>query len=87
MGFVGFGSIAQAAARLAAAFGMRVIALRRNPTAADEGRALAEVTYGLEEAALLYAQSDFVVSTLPATPATRKMIGRAAFQAMRRTQP
>ena len=56
MGFVGFGSIAQAAAKLAAAFGMRVIALRRNPTAADEGRALAEVTYGLEEAALLYAQ-------------------------------
>ena len=36
MGFVGFGSIAQAAAKLAAAFGMRVIALRRNPTAADE---------------------------------------------------
>ena len=36
MGFVGFGSIAQAAAQLAAAFGMRVIALRRNPAAADE---------------------------------------------------
>jgi len=82
MGFVGFGSIAQAAAKLAAAFGMRSIALRRNPELVDE---LAEVSYGLGDAEAFYAQSDFVVSTLPATSATRKMIGRAAFKAMRRT--
>ena len=83
MGFVGFGSIAQTSAKLARAFGMRVLALRRHPKAADEGSRLADEVFGLEQADAFYAQCDFVVSTLPGTPETRDMIGAAAFRAMR----
>ena len=36
MGVVGYGDIGQAAARIARAFGMRIIALRRNPELSDQ---------------------------------------------------
>lgn len=91
MGFVGFGDIAKETAKLAAPFGMRLIALRRHPqkAAAEQqlltpGAApLLEATYGSEDAATFYAQCDFVVCSLPLTPETRKLIGRAAFGAMK----
>jgi phosphoglycerate dehydrogenase-like enzyme len=91
MGFVGFGDIAKETAKLAAPFGMRLIALRRHPqkAAAEQqlltpGAApLLEATYGSEDAATFYAQCDFVVCSLPLTPETRMFIGRAAFGAMK----
>lgn len=36
MGVVGYGDIGQAAARIARAFGMKIIALRRNPELSDQ---------------------------------------------------
>lgn len=88
MGFVGFGGIAKETAKLAAPFGLRLIALRRHPqkAAAEQlltlGAApLLEATYGSEDAATFYAQCDFVVCSLPLAP--EKPQGRAAFGAMK----
>ena len=87
MGFVGFGGIAKETAKLAAPFGLRLIALRRHPqkAAAEQlltlGAApLLEATYGSEDAATFYAQCDFVVCSLPLAP--EKPQGRAAFGAI-----
>lgn len=61
MGFVGFGDIAKETAKLAAPFGLRLIALRRHPqkAAAEQlltlGAApLLEATYGSEDAATYF---------------------------------
>mmetsp|Transcript_50516 Transcript_50516/g.156327 ORF Transcript_50516/g.156327 Transcript_50516/m.156327 type:complete len:277 (-) Transcript_50516:45-875(-) len=87
-GFVGFGDIAQATARLCKAFGMKVVALRnqRGPNA-DAGNALADAVFyasEMEDAKLeVFRQSDFVVCTLPGGPATRNACGRAEFSAMK----
>ena len=87
VGFVGYGSIAQHTAKLAKAFGMRSVALRRNPEKAkdDPEPGLVAATYGLADAATLYAQADFVVCSLPGTAATTNFINAAAFAAMKPT--
>ena len=48
VGFVGFGSIAQATARLCRAFGMRILALRRSKE--GPGSELADEVFSYEEA-------------------------------------
>ena len=48
VGFVGFGSIAQATARLCQAFGMRILALRRSKE--GPGSELADEVFSYEEA-------------------------------------
>ena len=87
IGFVGYGSIAQHTAKLAKAFGMRSVALRRNPEKAkdDPEPELVAATYGLADAATLYQQADFVVCSLPGTAATTNFINAAAFAAMKPT--
>lgn len=82
MGFVGYGHIAQSTALLAAPFGLRLVALRRHPERRPSDETLA-ATYGPVEAAAFYAQCDFVVCSLPLTPDTHGIVGRAAFEAMK----
>ena len=57
IGFAGFGSIGQTTAKLAKAFGMKVLALRRNPQADDD---IADETLGLDQKLELFARSDVV---------------------------
>eukprot|EP00937_MAST-01D_sp_MAST-1D-sp2_P002258 g2258.t1 len=79
IGFVGFGHIAQTAARVCRALGMRVLALRRNP----EPNALADETLGNDRKLELFERADFVVCVLPGTPATADFCGAAEFSAMK----
>ncbi|KAG8469965.1 hypothetical protein KFE25_006420 [Diacronema lutheri] len=85
VGFVGFGHIATTTAPLCRALGMRVLALRSS----DAPHALADETLssagpgGAERKARLFAESDFVVCTLPGTPDTRHFCDARAFGAMR----
>jgi phosphoglycerate dehydrogenase-like enzyme len=81
LGIVGFGGIGRATARLARAFGMRVLALRRRPGAGPE--ALADAVYGPERLADLFAECDAVQLALPLTPATRRLIGARELRAMK----
>eukprot|EP00927_Polykrikos_kofoidii_P059838 TRINITY_DN54960_c0_g1_i1.p1 TRINITY_DN54960_c0_g1~~TRINITY_DN54960_c0_g1_i1.p1 ORF type:complete len:367 (-),score=65.42 TRINITY_DN54960_c0_g1_i1:108-1136(-) len=87
VGFVGFGDIAKTTVPLCRAFGMRVIALRRNKDMSDEAVKADEV-FGIdnhEERLELFRRSDFVVCSLPGTPQTQHFCGAAEFGAMRET--
>lgn len=77
LGIVGYGDIGRAAAKLASAYGMRIIALRRNPRE-DQ---LCDVVYGSDRESLnrLFAESDYVLCSMPLTPETRGMIGKEQF--------
>lgn len=79
VGVVGLGSIGQAVADLALAFGCRVVAVRRrsDATAANEegsDEARLHRVGGPETLPELLAESDFVVLAAPLTPETQEMI-------------
>jgi phosphoglycerate dehydrogenase-like enzyme len=91
---VGYGSIGRETARLAQAFGMRILALKRKPAERrDPGWALPgigdpdgripERLYGPGECAALMNESDYITVTLPFTPATHHFIGAREIAAMR----
>jgi phosphoglycerate dehydrogenase-like enzyme len=72
---VGLGRIGGRLARLARAFGMRAVGLRRNPAAGAEG---ADAVHGLEALDRLLPEADFVALTCPLTKETEGLIGAAA---------
>lgn len=88
MGLVGFGDIGKATAKLAAALGLRLVALRRHPekqTAELDAPKLA-ATYESGNATAeqaFYAQCDYVVCSLPLTSHTRKAVSAASFASMK----
>jgi len=79
---VGVGGIGAEAARLAAAFGMRVLAVdaRRRDTPAGVA-----ALHGADALDSLLPRADFVILTVPHTPATEGFMNRARFQRMKRT--
>lgn len=80
LGLIGYGHIGSLVAQRARAFGMRVHAVSRSGNAPGADRA--------DTAANLHAmlrEADFVVIACPLTEETRGLIGRAEFQAMKRT--
>ena len=90
---VGYGSIGREIARLAHAFGMRVLAVKADPSVkSDRGYAPAglgdpegtipERIVRTSELGQLFAESDFAVLTLPYTPATDRIVGAAAIAAL-----
>ncbi len=79
---VGLGRIGTRLAQLAKAFGMRVIATRRNPAA---GAAGVDAVAGNERLHEMLGQADIVALTCPLTPETERLIGAAALNAMRPT--
>ena len=95
LGIIGYGSIGRELARIAsAAFGMTVLACKRDPARhADTGYALPgtgdpagsipAAWYAPDELPALLARSDVVVNCAPLTPATRGMIGPRELAAMK----
>lgn len=85
IGIVGYGRIGHEVARLARAFGMEVLAVRRAPgvTASDQFGEMHPVDgvreTGLDQLHDMLARSDYVVLTVPLTPQTHGMIGRPEF--------
>ena len=77
---VGTGAIGARTAGLATALGMRVWGIRRNPEQPLEG---VEAMYSPGQILDLLPEVDFVVLTVPLTPETQGMIGRAELKAMR----
>lgn len=84
MGIVSYGSIGEACARLAKAFGMRVVAMRRRPEISSSDP-LVDKVYGRDGLKEMMAESDFVVIASPITPDTRGMVGAAELAAMKPT--
>lgn len=94
LGIVGYGSIGRATARLAKAFGMTVLATKRNvmqPASRNEyeeegvGDPQGECVdrlYPPEAIRSMVSLCDFVLVTLPLTPQTRGYINASVFEAM-----
>jgi phosphoglycerate dehydrogenase-like enzyme len=82
LGIVGYGEIGKAAAKLAHAFGMKVLALRRRP-AQSAGDPHVSRVYGNDGLLDLMRESDFVTVAAPVTAETRGMVGDAAIRAMK----
>jgi len=78
---VGVGGIGSETARLCAAFGMRVIAV--DPRVALPPQGVAELVWPDKMDDVL-AQADFVIVTVPETPATRTMFDAARFARVKR---
>ena len=83
LGIVGYGRIGQGVARRARGFDMEILAIRRDVwrSADDE----LELLGGLDVLDEVLQRSDYVVLTLPLTPATRGLIGAAQLRAMKPT--
>lgn len=95
IGIVGYGSIGRQVARLAQAFGMRILAMERGSEHRDRGYQIANVGdsqgtlperfFVPEQLHSMLAECDVVVIAVPLTPGTRGMFNEAAFKAMKST--
>jgi phosphoglycerate dehydrogenase-like enzyme len=79
MGIVGYGDIGMSTARLARAYGMRIIGLRKRPEMSSADPFLDECV-GLEKLDYLMGESDFVVVAAPLTQETKGLIGEHQFR-------
>ena len=82
IGIAGLGGTGLAAARLAKAFGMRVITVKRRPPT-DEQSKVVDGFVSPDRLDDLLAASDYVVNALPLTPETRGLFGAPEFRAMK----
>jgi phosphoglycerate dehydrogenase-like enzyme len=74
LGVVGYGDIGRASAKLAKAYGMKVIGVKRNPVSfRDE---YCDVMYGTDKLNTLMEESDYVLISTPLTEQTRNMISK-----------
>jgi D-2-hydroxyacid dehydrogenase (NADP+) len=79
---VGLGRIGDRLAQFGKAFGMKVVATRRNPSG---GKGAADAVYANGDLGKLIPQADFIALTCPLTPETEKLIGVAQLAAMKPT--
>ncbi len=84
VGIVGMGAIGGEAARLARAFGCRVLGVRRSATDRSENGDGVTLLPPAELPSLL-RESDYVVLAVPLTPETRHLVGEAELRAMKPT--
>ena len=77
---IGFGRIGQRLGKLARAFDLRVIGVRRNTAAGSDS---AEAVHGIADLPALLPQADIVALTCPLTPQTQGLIGATALAAMK----
>jgi phosphoglycerate dehydrogenase-like enzyme len=93
-GVIGYGSIGRESARMAQALGMRVLALKRDPTnrhddgwcpagLGDPEGTIPEKFFGPEEREEIVRESDYLTVTLPLTEQTRTFIGAKEIATMR----
>lgn len=80
MGVVGLGGLGREVAQRAGALGMRVLATRRTAGQAPDA---VELLLGNDGLRRLLRESDYVALTVPATPETAGLIGRAELELMK----
>lgn len=82
MGIVGHGDIGRAIARRAKAFGMRVLALRRDPSPRPGDEDVDRV-YATKDLHQMLPECDYVVVAAPLTPDTKHLMSTAEFNCMK----
>ncbi|MBO9608222.1 MAG: D-2-hydroxyacid dehydrogenase [Paenibacillaceae bacterium] len=80
IGIVGVGEIGQETAKIAQAFGMTVLGVRRSAAPLPH----IDRMYAMDDLDRVLGESDFVVVTLPLTPDTYRIMNRSRFAAMKR---
>ncbi len=83
MGVVGLGNIGREVARRASVFGMRVLAVKRRPSAISE-EPVDGLFLGYEGLRLMLPECDVVVVTSALTPQTRYLIGKNELASMKK---
>ncbi len=90
LGVIGFGAIGHEVARLGAAFGMRILAVKRHPDqppqlrySGGEGGTQPDSIHGMQELSEVVSKSDYVVIALPLTRETHHCIDRDVLGAMK----
>lgn len=94
LGIIGYGSIGRETARLGQAFGMKVLALKRDPAVrtdpgwcpaglGDPAGRIPERFFGPDDREEILRESDYVSVTLPLTEHTHKFIGTRELSAMK----
>lgn len=83
LGILGYGAIGRGVAVRGAAFGMRIIAVRR--TVSPDPEPPVERFYAPDDLPRFLAACDFTVIALPLTPETEGLIGADEFRQMKRT--
>ena len=79
MGIVGYGDIGRACAKLAKAYGMKVIGLKRDiSTFRSEDDPYCDTMYGMEGLHEVMSLSDYILISTPLTEHTRGLISREA---------
>ncbi len=84
LGIIGMGHIGEGAARLAKAFGCRVIGTKRSATNV-ESTDYADAIHPAADLEVVLAESDYVVLSMPLTAETRGMIAEPQLRAMKLT--
>jgi len=79
LGVLGLGAIGRRVAEIGAAFGMRVIALKRSPASA----AGVDRVFSPNQLVTFLKEAEYVINTLPLTDQTRGLFGPREFAAMR----
>ena len=82
LGLVGLGSIGRRVARMAAALGMRVMAVREHVDKPKPDGV--EMVFGTSQLDEMLGQADFVVLAAPLTPETTRLIDAGRLEAMKR---
>ena len=94
IGILGYGSIGREIARMSKAFGMNVLACKRNqeetedrgfilPGTGDPDGSIPDSYYGHDRLHDMFHASDIIVNALPATPETTHLLDEQAFKAMK----
>lgn len=85
LGIVGLGRIGEALAYRAKAFGMRIVATKRDPTARYDSAAPLDAVYGLSELPRLLSESDHVCIAVPYTSETHHLFHAGTLAQMKPT--
>eukprot|EP00210_Caulerpa_lentillifera_P003427 g3270.t1 len=82
MAIIGLGDIGFCTAKIAKAFGMKIIGIRRNLSLTQEEKLTIDEIYGPEDTAKVMGISDYIVAALPLTSKTTGMIDSTCIKAM-----
>ncbi|DBA85347.1 TPA: hypothetical protein ACH3X2_006029 [Trebouxia sp. C0005] len=85
LGIVGYGDIGQETANVARAFKMNIVALRRRKELSQHDKDLHLKVYTPDKLNDLMAESDYVVTALPHTDKTEKLVSGEAISHMKKT--
>eukprot|EP00210_Caulerpa_lentillifera_P003429 g3272.t1 len=82
MAIIGLGDIGFCTAKIAKAFGMKIIGIRRNLSLNEQEKLTIDEIYGPENTAKVMGISNYIVAALPLTPKTTGMIDSTCIKAM-----